>query len=151
MRLANPIRALPGLLFIVLMLFGLTASAAGLRPDQTELAVGEVTTIYLKGAPLIAVVDWKVGTELEILESDSKRARVRARKAGTATVTCEMNMKTYSVSLTVREPMAAAPSPVPSPYAAPQPAQMPYPSAVPAAVTPPDYGRPATVAGPAGG
>lgn len=136
MKRAHHPQALAALLLVVLSLLGLAASAASLKPDRTEMAVGEITTVYLKGAPFIAVVDWKVGPELEILDSDRKHVRIRARKGGTATVTCEMNLKTYTTTLAIRETAAAAPSPAPTPHGPLLSAPMPASTAPPTADAP---------------
>lgn len=101
-------RALSSFCLLFMMLVSLSVSAARLEVDRGELLIGETTSVHLKGTPFIAVVDWKVGPELEIVESDSKRALVRAKRAGTGTVTCEMNLKTYTLNIAVRGNAAAA-------------------------------------------
>jgi len=82
-------RTSAGFFLSFLMLFSLAASAAKLEPDRGEMAIGEITTVHLKGAPLIAVVDWKVSPELEIVDSNNKRARVRGVREGTGKVKCD--------------------------------------------------------------
>lgn len=89
------------ILLLFLLLFGLAAQAARLEVDRTEIAVGEITTVHLKGAPLIAVVTWQVSPELEIIESDKKRARVRGVRAGVGKVSCDMNLSTHILELSV--------------------------------------------------
>ena len=103
---------LPAVFLFLLTLLSFPANAARLEADRIEMAVGEVTTVHLKGAPFIAVVDWKVSAELEVLDSNSERARLRAKREGTGTVKCEMNLKTYSLNITVRGVTATtAPTP----------------------------------------
>jgi hypothetical protein len=122
---------MPGFFLLLLALVSLPVWAARLEADRTEMAVGEISTVHLKGAPFIAVVDWKVGPELEIVDSDSKRARVRAKREGTGTVNCDMNMKTYTMSITVRggpvQAPAATPAYLPPPAHASPPAVLPAP------------------------
>ncbi len=123
-----------GFLLIFLTLLSFAAGAARLEMDRNELAIGELTTVHLKGAPFIALVDWKVSEELAIIVSDSKHIQVRGVRAGSGTITCEMNLSVHSVNITVR---AAAPvqTTLPTPaYAAPVYTAPSYPAPVPAAV-----------------
>ncbi len=128
-----------GFLLFILLLFGVAANAARLETDRDSIVVGDVTTVHLLGLPFIAMVDWKVGPELEIVDSDKNHARVRGIKAGVGVVSCNMNLSTHTLEITVRDPPPAA-----------RPAQAP-PVTHPASVTPPAYTTPPTAtADPAG-
>lgn len=112
-------RALPripsGYLLFFLLLFSVAANAARLEVDRQSIAVGEITTVHLRGTPFIAVVSWKVGPELEILDSDKNHARVRALREGVAEVVCEMNLSVHSFNITVRGAAPTTPAPVVAP------------------------------------
>jgi hypothetical protein len=139
-----------GFLATFLMLFSLAAAAARLEVDRNEMAVGEITTVHLKGAPLIAVVDWKVSPELEIVDADKKRARVRGVRAGAGSVKCEMNLSIHSINITVRGVAAAAPppaAPVATPVQAPQPAYSAPTSTTPSYPAPASASPQASLAG----
>ncbi|MDD5390233.1 MAG: hypothetical protein PHD37_12860 [Gallionellaceae bacterium] len=131
-----------GLFLVFMMLFSFAADAAKLAMDREEIAVGEITSVHVLSLPFIAVVEWKVSPELEILDSDKTHVRVRGAHAGSGTVTCEMNLRSMSVTLNVR---AAA-----APLAAP-PAQPVYttPAYSAPAYTPPSYPAPAAASAPA--
>ncbi len=98
----------PGFLLFILFLTSVAANAARLEADRNSIAVGDVTTVHLLGTPFIAVVDWKVGPELEILDSDKNHARVRGLKAGVGVVNCDMNLSSHSIEITVRDPVPTA-------------------------------------------
>ncbi|MDP2433638.1 MAG: hypothetical protein Q8O33_16665 [Pseudomonadota bacterium] len=121
-----------GFLLIFLTLLSFAAGAARLEMDRNELVIGELTTVHLKGAPFIALVDWKVSEELAIVDSDSNHVQVRGIRAGSGTVTCNMNLSVHSVNITVR---AAAPVQTTLPT--------PLPQAPPPAYTAPAYTAPA--------
>lgn len=144
MQSRAPIQGYPGFLALVLLLFSLSAAAARLEVDREEIEVGEVTTVHLKGIPFIAVVDWKVGPELEIVDSDKKHARVRGLRAGTGKVICEMNLSVHTLEIAVR---AAAPAmPVASPAQATPIAPPPVYTAP--SQPPPTYSSPTVAAQP---
>jgi len=130
-------RALPqvfsGLFLMFLMLFSFAATAARLAMDRDEISVGEITTVHVLSLPFIAVVEWKVSPELEILDSDKNHVRVRGAREGAGRVTCEMNLRSMSVTLSVRA--AAATAPLPAPVAQPVYTAPAY--------TPPSYPAPA--------
>ncbi len=136
-------QAFSGLFLVFMMLFSFTAGAARLAMDREEIAVGEITTVHVLSLPFIAVVEWKASPELEILDSDKTHVRVRGARAGSGTVTCEMNLRSMSVTLNVRATAAA-------PLAAP-PAQPVYtaPAYSAPAYTPPSYPAPAAASAPA--
>lgn len=136
MQRRAPTTAYPGFLALLLLLFSVSAAAARLEADREEIEVGEITTVHLHGQPFIAVVDWKVGPELEIVDSDKKHARVRGLCAGTGRVICEMNLSVHSLEIAVR----AAP---PAAQSAP-PVQAPTPW-TPSTDSPPAYSPPAHV------
>lgn len=145
MKRRVPTQVFPGLIAILLMLFAVSATAARLETDREAIAVGEVTTVHLKGVPFIAVVDWKVGPELEILGSDKKHARVRGVRAGTGKVICEMNLSVHTLEIAVRaatpatpvaRPVPATPSAPPPVYSAPSQPPPSYPPANVAAPQP---------------
>ena len=80
MQRRAPTRAYSGFLALLLLLFSVSAAAARLEADREEIEVGEITTVHLHGLPFIAVVDWKVGPELEIVDSDKKIGRASCRE-----------------------------------------------------------------------
>jgi len=121
-----------GLFLMFLMLFSFAAAAARLAMDRDEITVGEITTVHILSLPFIAVVEWKVSPELEILDSDKNHVRVRGAREGAGRVTCEMNLRSMSVTLNVR----AAVPPVPA-------ARAPQPVYTAPAYTPPSYPTPA--------
>jgi hypothetical protein len=137
MKRSEASRILAGIVLLLLLLIGQSTSAARLEADRNELIPGEVTSVHLKGAPLIAIVDWKVSPELELIDSDSRHARVRGKRAGTGKVTCEMNLKTYTLNIGVRSINQPIPEPIFAPPAwqtSPPPAPpAPLPQAAPAA------------------
>jgi len=126
-------RALPqvfsGLFLMFLMLFSFAATAARLAMDRDEISVGEITTVHVLSLPFIAVVEWKVSPELEILDSDKNHVRVRGAREGAGRVTCEMNLRSMSTTLTVR--------------AAAVPVRAAQPASTTPAYTPPSYPTPA--------
>lgn len=77
MKRTHPFWIIIGMM--LMLLIGQNASAARLEADRIDLAPGEITTVYLKSTPLIAIVDWKVSPELELLDSDSRQARIRGK------------------------------------------------------------------------
>lgn len=129
----------PGFISLLLLLFAVSASAARLEADREDIEIGETTTVHLKGKPFIAMVDWKVGPELEILDSDKNHARIRGVRAGTGKVICEMNLSVHTLEIAVR---AVAPAtPVAPPVQAPPPvysapSQPPPTSSLPALPAP---------------
>lgn len=127
-------------LLLCLMLFSFSVNAARLELDRKELLVGEVTTVHLKGKPFIAIVDWKVSPELEIIDSDKDHAQVRGIREGSGSVTCEMNLRVHSIEITVRAATKPTPPPV---YTPPLASPPPQASASP---PPPTYQAPARAA-----
>lgn len=127
-------QAFSGLLLVFMMLFSFTATAARLAMDRDEIAVGEVTTVHVLSLPFIAVVEWKVSPELEIIDSDKNHVRVRGAREGAGRVTCEMNLRSMSVMLNVRAAAAAIPA-VPVAAPAPLPAHTPPSYPAPAAAS----------------
>lgn len=123
------------LLLGFLLLFALSASAARLESDRDEIAVGEIVTINLKGAPFIALVEWKVSPELEVIESDDKHVRVRGIQPGAGMVTCEMNLSVHKRAVRVS---GSAPARRPDDVRPPPPPVMPPPPPV----TPPQRQTP---------
>ena len=144
----------PGFLLFILFVASLTANAARLEADRDSIAIDEVTTVHLLGTPFIAVVDWKVGPELEIVDSDKNHARVRGIRSGVGVVTCNMNLSTHTLEITVRAPPPAArpaqapPVAHPAPVA-PPPAHAP-PAHAPPVYSPPVYTPPSSASDPAG-
>ena len=132
MQRRAPTRAYSGFLALLLLLFSVSAAAARLEADREEIEVGEITTVHLHGLPFIAVVDWKVGPELEIVDSDKKHARVRGLRAGTGRVICEMNLSVHTLEIAVRAaaPVAQSAPPAQTPWV---PASASTPTASPSA------------------
>lgn len=124
-------------LLLGLLLLSLSVNAARLELDRKELLVGEVTTVHLKGKPFIAIVDWKVSPELEIIDSDSDHAQVRGIREGSGSVTCEMNLSIHTIEIKVR----AAAKPTPPPAYVPPVVSPPV-----ASPPPPTYQAPARAA-----
>lgn len=89
-------------LLVFAWLVALPALGASLITNKTEIAVGEEAVLSLAGKPLIVVVtDWSVGEALELLESDSDRARVKGSKVGEAVVKVKINGKVYKTAIKV--------------------------------------------------
>jgi hypothetical protein len=139
MKRRGPTQVFPGLIAGLLLLFAVSASAARLEADHEEIEIGEVTTVHLKGTPFIALVDWKVGPELEILDSDKNHARVRGVRAGTGKVMCEMNLRVHTLDIAVRALVPATPAEAPPSQARPV---YTTPSPPPPTYTPPAYSPP---------
>lgn len=134
----------PALFLLLGLLLSLSVSAARLELDRKELLVGEVTTVHLKGKPFIALVDWKVSPELEIIDSDKDHAQVRGIREGSGSVICEMNLSVHTIEIKVRAAAKATPPPAYAPPVVSPPA--------PASVSPPPpaYQAPALTASQSG-
>jgi hypothetical protein len=88
------------LLFVCLL--AQPALGASLKPDRTEISIGDEVIVQIAGKPFIAVVtNWSAGAELELLENDSDQARLKGVQAGEATVKVKINGKTYKTEIRV--------------------------------------------------
>jgi hypothetical protein len=80
------------------------ALGASLKPDRTEIRIGDEVSVQIVGKPFIAVVThWSAGAELELLKEDSDQARLKGVQAGEATVKVKINGKTYKTVIRVNE------------------------------------------------
>jgi hypothetical protein len=83
-------------------LIAIPALGASLKPEKTEIAVGEEVVVNITGKPFIAIVtDWSAGEGLQLLDSDSDSARFKGTKAGDTQVKVKINGKSYKNAIKV--------------------------------------------------
>lgn len=88
-------------------LIALPAVGASLKPERTEIGIGDEVTVRIAGKPMIAVVThWSADAGLKLLDSDSDQARLKGVQAGNGTVKVKINGKTYRTVINVSDSKA---------------------------------------------
>ena len=93
---------LPLLSLLFVCLLTQPVLGASLKPNRTEISIGDEVTVQIAGKPFIAVVThWSSDTGLELLENDSDQARLKGVQTGETTVKVKINGKTYKTVIRV--------------------------------------------------
>lgn len=79
----------------------LAAGKTALNKTKVTLAVGNAVKLKLKNAPADKAVTWS--SNKKAVASVNKNGKVKAKKAGTATITAKVDNKRYTCKVTVKE------------------------------------------------
>jgi hypothetical protein len=92
---------------LIVCLLALPALGASLKPERSEIGIGDEVTVRIAGKPMIAVVThWSADAGLKLLDSDSDQARLKGVRAGHGTVKVKINGKTYRTVINVSDSKA---------------------------------------------